>query len=269
MRYLAALAPAAALAAVLGCGLDRPARKPELPALTVVQKIEISRDALPAVERRFGGPLGDLAVQAYVRAVGERLVRHTPTHDLPYKFVVLDTEEPVALAMPGGNVFVSRGILRRLSTESELAALLAHLAAHLGACHLEQRSDPLILSKAAVMMARTDATDAALSSVWDLKSLISRRWMDLKYTPEMEAEADRLAMDYLAAAGYNPDSAVRLAAVLGAVTGRGAEEFLAKHPHPAGCVDDLQRALSRKYPDLGGREARGEYRREVLDRLQQ
>jgi hypothetical protein len=85
MRYLAALcavlAPAAILAVTAGCISSRAPDASLEPGLTALQKIEISRDALPAIERRFGKPLEDLAVQAYVRMVGERLSSHTPMHE--------------------------------------------------------------------------------------------------------------------------------------------------------------------------------------------
>jgi len=271
MRYTAArcLAPAAVLvglAILAGCGPSRTPQKPEDPGLTATREIEISREALPVVERRFGGLLADLAVQAYVRAVGERLARHTPMHDFPYYFAVLDTPMPVALAIPGGDVFVSRGILKKLNTESELAAILAHLAAHMNARHSQQRTDPRLLAEVARTMARDESTVGSAPAAQQLAALIAK-WTDVAYTSEMEAQADRLAMDYLAAAGYNPASVVRLAEIMEAVAGPGAAEFAAAHPPPAGHVEELRRELSAKYPDRGGREAPDDYRREVLDRL--
>jgi predicted Zn-dependent protease len=262
------LALAAMLAVGPGCGPSRPASPPVEPTLTVAQKIEISRDAWPQIERRYGPLLEDLAVQAYVRTVGERLSRHTPLHDLPYRFAVLATENPVMQTMPGGDVFISRGLLAKLETEAELAALLAHAAAHINAGHAERQTPPALLAEAVRLMAQTEAATAPPPAAKTFDNLVAQ-WIDVRFTPAMETEADRLAVDYVAAAGYNPDSVIRVAGVLATVDGPGAKVFLAMHPSPEGRLEELRGVVLRKYPDYGGREARGEYQREVVDRLKQ
>jgi predicted Zn-dependent protease len=163
-------------------------------------------------------------------------------------------------------VFVSRGLLAKLGTEAELAALLAHLAAHINAQHSEELTDPRLLTLVARQMTRTAEAGAGRPATPPIEVLVSA-WIDVRYTPAMEAEADRLGMDYLAATGYNPLSMVRLVEVFRTMAGAGAEDCRAMHPSSDVRLGELQGVLVRKYPDYGGRESRAEYQREVLERL--
>jgi beta-barrel assembly-enhancing protease len=267
MRYLATLILAASAALAVGCSLGGGSGRAEPPALAVDQEVEITRLALPEVQRRFGGSVANLSVEAYVRTVAERLARHTPMHQLPYRVIVLESPMPVAIALPGGGVFVSRGILLKLESEDELAALLAHLAAHINARHAEQETDPRLVTAAAAALCHASIPGSLDRPAGPDVARLIARWVGMRFTPAQEEEADRLGMDYLAATGYNPGSMIWLVEMLGSIRGPGEAELAAMHPGSASRLEAVRAVLARKYEGRGGRVARLEYQREVLDRL--
>ncbi|HUU09563.1 MAG TPA: M48 family metalloprotease [Phycisphaerae bacterium] len=259
MRRVAAAAVALALAAwMVGCGgaaVDRAGG----PVLSLEQEIAIGRAAAPYLEVLAGGRLDDLAVQAYVRTIGERVARSTPMPDLPYQFIVTQGPEMAVFALPGGPVVVTRGLLAALRTEAQLAAALAHPLARINTRHLVgalQRE----LGKAELLTVAAAGESACAGRLSDKQAETLARFAaavrQLKADPEADGQADRLGLDYMVAAGYNPRGMT------------GFLETVAPGDEAGGRAGRIGRAMDRKYGDRGGRVADEEYRREVLDRLE-
>ena len=255
-------------AVVAGCG---PARSKDAAwHLSPEQCLAIGRAAAPEVERTFGPALNQPAVQAYVRTIGERVARCTPLHQLPYQFMVLNGDTLHAFAAPGGPVYVTRGLLEHLENEGQLAAVLAHQLAHINARQvggeLLQRLGMNVLLEAVAAADRTSG-EPATPRCGESLGRAAGTLIVLQYSVTLEREADRLGLDYLVAAGYNPDSMARFLDILETMAGPAVPEFLRVHPSPPDRVANLRSMIERKYPDGGGRVAREEYQREVLDRL--
>ena len=85
------------------------------------------------------GLLDDAALNGYADALGQRLVKKSPRQDIPYQFHVVDMIEPNAFALPGGYVYVTRGLLALVNTEDELAGVVGHEIGHVAARHTVQR----------------------------------------------------------------------------------------------------------------------------------
>lgn len=256
-----ALAPAAALVTFLaGCGGGRDADRSDRPLLTIEQEIEIGRAAAPCFERLCGGRLENLPVQAYVRTVGERVARCTPMDELPYRFAVLDGGDVNAFALPGGPVYVTRGLLVSLRTEGQLAAALAHQLAHINTRRVG-RAVCRKLGKDVLLRAIADAGEAGAAR------RVAAAILELDYEPGTEDEADRLGLDYIVAAGYNPREMIRFLNRTAVGEGVGVAQSPGAHPDPAGRLGRVREMIDRKYRDRGGRVADEEYRSEVLDRL--
>ena len=261
------MALAAALMTVsAGCLSSRPAAVPS--GLTAEQRIDLGRAAAPRIEQEHGGRLDNPAVQAYVRAVGERVARSSSRSSWPYHFSVLASPKAGLIALPSGHVYITRGLLERLETEGELAGLLGHALGHVISSHAERRAgtaDELAAAAAGARAFRPGGA-AAQAEFQGLGAVVGRL-VAVQYTPAMEAEADRLGLDYMVAAGYHPAEMVRLATLLASMEGRGEAEFARVHPSPADRADAMRAAVSRKYPGRAGRVGREEFQREVLDRL--
>ena len=91
---------------------------------------ELGRAEAEKVARSMG-IVDDPALTAYVQAIGVRLAVHASLSDVPYRFQIVDMPEPNAFALPGGYVYVSRGLLALVNSEDELAGVIGHEIGHI------------------------------------------------------------------------------------------------------------------------------------------
>ena len=271
---LACLMPAALLAAPVGCQRVPTTGERAFIVLTWDQETALGLEAAPELEKEFGGTLENLPVQAYVRTVGQRVagaVRHADLPKLPYQFTVLDSDVVNAFALPGGPVYITRGLLGNLKTEGQLAAVLAHEITHINSRHGSQQISrqmgiQVLLAAASAAMSRGEKGAQMATKAEDLAKVVVGL-INLKYSRGMESEADRFGLDYLAAAGYDPKEMVNLLNVFVSMGGARPPEILSTHPNPESRVGAVEEMIRTKYPNRGGRVADEEYRREVLSRL--
>jgi hypothetical protein len=135
----------------------------------------------------------------YVDNVGSRVAIYSDRPDLDYKFHILDNFQVNALALPGGYIYTTRGLLKEMDSEAELAGVLAHEIAHVAAYHAikrQQWSAVTMLSAAAV------ATQTGGRGLGE--SLVAQQMMIRAYTRSSESQSDRLGLRYMAQAGYSP-----------------------------------------------------------------
>jgi len=107
---------------------------------TVYDDARVGDSQEPAVEAEMG-LVQDEELLAYVRSVGIRLVRHAPTRPFEYEFKIVDQSVPNAFALPGGKIYVSRGLLALVQSEDELAGVLGHEITHAAERHAAARID--------------------------------------------------------------------------------------------------------------------------------
>jgi len=180
-------------------------------------------------------PVTRNAAQArYVNNVGRWLALHSGRPDLPWKFGILETSSVNAFATPGGNVFVTRGLLAQVKSESELAGILAHEIAHVALKHhlndiRKQASKGLVLDLASLRGG--GLTGEAARAV----ARVGLEGFARGLSRDDELEADRLGVVIAARSGYEPYGLPAVLQVLSALpqdtSGMGL--FLATHPSPA------------------------------------
>ncbi|MEO1236512.1 MAG: M48 family metalloprotease [Planctomycetota bacterium] len=156
------------------------------------------------------GQLDDPSLEAYTDRIGERLVEHLGDTPFDYEFTLLDTETPNALAMPGGHVFVTRGLLPLFNTEDQLAVVLAHEIIHSEARHAAQQRDRAVVPGALALPGRAlgrvlPGAETLLASPWDLAGGAFLA----AYSREHEREADRAGQALARAAGFDPSALPR------------------------------------------------------------
>src|SRR4051812_38817843 len=117
-RLLSKLSPVVPLCLLAGC------------AISEDEDIKVAMQAVPRIEKDLGGVYSDAAVQRYVSDIGLRTARAASRNDLSWQFRVLDSQEVNAFALPGGKVYITRGLLTKLENEAQLAAILGHEVAH-------------------------------------------------------------------------------------------------------------------------------------------
>ncbi|MET0093823.1 MAG: M48 family metalloprotease [Sedimenticola sp.] len=209
------------------------------------------RDVSPQEERAIGVessalllgavPLArDKRLQRYVNLVGHWVARHTERPDLNWRFGVLDTDDINSFAAPGGFVFITKGLIRQLDNEAELAAVLAHECAHVVQRHYlaaVQKNARLDLSANLVSAATKSNRREILGKVLSGSRELYARGLD----KSDEYEADRMGAVIAARAGYEPFGLHHVMQRLAAVNPNDASlSFLFKtHPSPGKRLDEL------------------------------
>ena len=151
----------------------------------------------------------DLELQAYVEKVGQKMAAVSHRPELDYVFTIIDSPDINAFALPGGFVYVNRGLLTYLNSEAQLAAVLGHEIGHVTARHAV-RQQTAARSANAASIALIFATGVDLR---ETTSLISGALIS-GYGRDMELEADSLGAEYLSKAGYDPLAMVQVIEVL-------------------------------------------------------
>jgi len=193
-----------------------PPEKPKRPSVldTPYADIRVGREAAKQAESTVG-VLEDKALTDYVNTIGQRLAVHAPGFDFDYHFRIADQATPNAFALPGGWIFISRGLLALSESEAELANVIGHEIAHVASRHAAARQDVTAVGFLAVLQTP---------------------WL-AAYSRDLERTADRVGQQLAAAAGYDPVGLVVALEGLGALERLqlGAERepwFLDTHPGP-------------------------------------
>ena len=142
------------LLAVLGaCSANPATGKQSFTAFMSPEKeLQVGAEEHPKMVEQFGGVYGDKALSAYVRDMGLRLAKTSEMPDLPWTFTVLNDPLVNAFALPGGYVYVTRGLLALASDEAELAGVLSHEIGHVTARHSAQRYSSTVAANIGVQV---------------------------------------------------------------------------------------------------------------------
>jgi predicted Zn-dependent protease len=207
-KLAAGLAAAALLA---NCAANPVTGRPDFVMMSEEQELALGKKADGEVRQEYG-VYKDPDLQSYVSRIGARLAAGSHRPGISYHFAVVDSPEINAFALPGGYVYVTRGILAYLDSEAELAAVVGHEIGHVTARHgVRQYSASMAAGLgAAVVGAVVPQVGQVAQSVVDVLSnaIISG------YGRDHELEADRLGAEYLARAGYDPQAMIQVIGVL-------------------------------------------------------
>jgi predicted Zn-dependent protease len=178
-------------------------------AMSEKQEIEIGRQMHPKILQQYGR-YGDEELQQYVSEIGRRIAAKSDRPSLEYTFTVLDSEEVNAFALPGGYVYITRGIMAYLNSEAELVAVLGHEIGHVTAKHAarQQRGSTASAIGATLIGVLTGSPD--LAQVANLAGTALVRG----YGRDMELEADSLGAEYLARLGHDPEAMIDVVRLL-------------------------------------------------------
>ncbi len=198
-----ALALAAMLAAL-------PAPERPLAEARPASEQRVGDENHPKILNQFGGEVRDEALRAYVDRIGRRLVEVTDEAGEPWTFTVLDTPVVNAFALPGGYVYVSRGLIALANDEAELAGVIGHEIGHVVASHGASRNEragwaQLGLAVGTIVGAVVGIPGETLQVLNQLGAA-GAQGLIASYSREQELEADRLGVECLAKAGYDPDA---------------------------------------------------------------
>ncbi len=211
----------------------------------------------------------------YVRDLGQKLAAKSERAQLPWEFHVVDSAAINAFALPGGKVFITRGLLAKMENEAQLAGVLGHEIGHVTAEHVDQQMGRQVAFNLGLVALGTAAEQG--DSDW-LKALgvgaqVGGSLYLLKFSRSQEYQADELGLRYMTRAGYNPVGQVQVMEILkreSAESGRPIE-FLSTHPLPSSRIDRLKNLIHEKYPqyDEPGKYVfgRDQFQNVVMDSL--
>lgn len=197
---LAALTLAATLPFATGCTTNPATGESEFtPLMTPSQEVAIGREEHPKVIEEFGVYDELPALNAYVAEVAFRLHAASEMANQPFTFTLLDSDMANAFAIPGGYVYVTRGLMALANSEAEFAGVVGHEIGHVTARHAAQRSTQSVFAGLGAA-----ALGVALGGqAADLANLGALAWIQ-GYSRSQELEADQLGIRYLTRAGYDP-----------------------------------------------------------------
>ena len=226
--------------------------------VSVEQEIEIGREANAQVRKEMP-ELTDAQVTSYVRGVARRLVQVAPGPKYPYSFSVVNYREINAFALPGGPVWVHRGVLQAATNESQVAGVLAHEIAHIAERHAADQLTKGVLANLGLGLFGAVLGNSGGAGAAQMAAGFIANGAFLKFSRDDEREADRVGLRILTKAGWDGRGMVELFEILRRESNRdpgAVEVFLSSHPAPQDRIAQLQADIAR---GKGGRHDTPEF----------
>ncbi|PJE42521.1 MAG: peptidase M48 Ste24p [Pseudomonas sp.] len=197
------------LVQLAGCAVNPATGRSDFVMMSEQQELDLGRRYNQEILKE-NPRYADEKLQAYVQQVGERVAKNSHRNQLAYQFTVVDSPDINAFALPGGYIYIHRGLLAYLSSEAELAAVLGHEVGHVTARHsVQQQSQSTAWGLLGQAVAIGTGVGAAADVTGVLGSAVVRG-----YGRDMELEADGLGAQYLARSGYDPQAMIEVVKVL-------------------------------------------------------
>ncbi len=229
-------------------------------SVTEAQENKIGAEEHPKILAEFGGEYKEMpALNAYVDSVGQFVAATSERQDVKYTFTVLNTPDINAFALPGGYVYVTRGLLGLAVNEAEVAGVLGHEVGHINARHTAERMGQQQKAQlgviGAVLLGAILGGDQGAQMMGGLGTEVAQSYLG-KYSQEQEFEADSLGVRYLKRATYDPQAMATFLAALNADTHleaklagneAAADAYGMKQSHPR-TVDRVQQAIAQAGP---------------------
>ncbi|HZW25431.1 MAG TPA: M48 family metalloprotease [Gallionella sp.] len=197
---------ALSLALLAGCAQNPVTGKSDFVMMSESQEVALGRQADVQVKQQYK-VYESKALQDYVNEVGQKLAKQSHRPNLPFRFTVLDSPEVNAFALPGGYIYITRGILAYLNSEAELAAVLGHEIGHVTARHGVRQQSAAQAANIGLSVASIFIPELGSSVGQNLSNVIGGALLS-GYGREHELESDRLGAQYLARTGYDPQAII-------------------------------------------------------------
>jgi predicted Zn-dependent protease len=251
---------------VTGCSTNPSTGRAQLDLISSDQVAAMGEQATPELIKEFGGEARSPELRRYVTQVGRRLAKQIEPEykDVKWEFHTLESDVLNAFALPPGNVFVTTGLLSRLSNEAELAGVLGHEMGHITAAHVDERVSQQMLAELGLgVLGQTNE-----SQIVNAGAQLLTQGTLLNFSRDQESEADEQGLKYMNKAGYDPRGMLGVLRVLvEADQGGGAPEFLSTHPDPRRRLNQAQKQIDEKYDGSKGELYESRFRKDAAPYL--
>ncbi len=229
------------LAFATACATNPVTGRRELSFMSEAQEISIGQESDPQIKEEMG-VYNDAALQQYVSEIGMRMAKISERPNLPWRFTVVDVPAVNAFAVPGGFIYITRGILPFLDSEAELAGVLGHEIGHVTARHSAQQYTRQVSGQVGLV-----ALGIFVPAARPFGELSGQALgvLFLRYGRDDELQADQLGARYESTLGWDPAGVPAFLSTLGrldqaAGDRRGVPNWLSTHPEPLARVKDIQ-----------------------------
>jgi predicted Zn-dependent protease len=242
-RTVRACVLVASLATSLSCATNPATGQRQLSFISEEREIALGQENDTQIRKEMGS-YDDRALQEYVTTVGLKLAMNSERPGLPWHFTVVDTPAINAFALPGGYIYITRGILAYLDDESQMAGVLGHEIGHVTARHSVNQQSKSTLAQIGIIGGAIFAPGGAQAAQAASTGL---GLLFLKYGRDDEAQADQLGVRYTSRAGWDPAGIPRMLTTLGRIEeasdSKGVPNWLATHPPADDRVQRVQAAV--------------------------
>lgn len=262
-----ALLPAALFAAAASCATNPATGKRMISLISESQEIQIGKQEAEKTKQSIG-LVNDPKLQAYVSGIGMEMARRSERPNLPWEFHVVEDDAINAFALPGGFIFVTRGILTHMNSEAELASVLGHEIGHVTARHSVSQISKAQLAQLGLVAGSVLSSDFAQYAGAASAGLSV---LFLKFGRDAENEADALGFRYALADGYDVRDMTRMFRTLDRVSdaagGGRLPEWQSTHPNPDNRVANTERRIAQVGRNLDSLASRRDEFLRVTDGL--
>lgn len=232
-------------------------------SMSAGQEVALGMQSAPEMAQQMGGeaPPSDPEAQE-VAMVGQRVATNSKANDSPYRghfayHLLNDTQTINAFALPGGQIFITKGLYDKLSDEAELAGVLGHETGHVVERHSAQQMEKQKLGQSLVLGTAVATSDRRNGAGAAAAAAAVNQLINLKYSREDESQADQRGLEFMTQAGYSPTGMRDVMKILQSVSGSGnAPDFLQTHPNPGNRLEAINDWI-KGHPDAARVANRG------------
>ncbi len=215
-------------------------------AMSPDQEIALGLQSAPQMAQQHGGLHPDSRAQQHIDDIGARLVKRSAARDTGWNWefhLLRDSDTVNAFALPGGQIFITAALYKRLKTDDQVAGVLGHEIGHViarhGAEHLAKQQLTQGLTGAATVAGGSQGIGRMAQMVGSM--------VNMKYGREDELESDKLGVRFMAEAGYNPVALIRVMEILAEASGGASRqpEFFSTHPNPENRIERIKEEIAK------------------------
>jgi len=261
-RLVAAFLACLLLSPPVVLGVGKPDFKPGYNFFSIQEDVETGRENSAQVDKQLP-LLNDAEALNYVNSLGKRLVAFAPNNHAEYvwQFRIVNSSEINAFALPGGYIYVNRGVFDAAENEAQLAGVIAHESGHVVMRHGTHIASQAVLAQGglAILNAILGQSGSLTTQLTQLGLGLGVDSLLLKNSRTAETQADEVGTYILYQAGYDPRAMVPFFQIIAKKYPQRTLQFFSDHPNPENRIRDVDQEIAQLGPPHGGRTDDGEF----------